>query len=258
MRHCDDETLAAIALGEPAESRDAAHVSECATCAAEVASLRETVAAVSGASGTTLVRPPERVWDAIRAEVEAHEGREAGFAGVAGEAGGHAGDGATVLTLDRRGRGSAPASRRGSSRLFHPWVVAVAAASGIVLGAIGVGVLGPWTEPAATVVAQAELADLATEAAAGEARVERRADGTQVLVVETPYTATDAGALEVWLIDPDVVGMVSLGFLTGERGEFEIPEGYDVGAFPIVDISIEPPDGDPTHSGDSITRGILG
>ena len=39
MRHCDDETLAAIALGEPAESRDAAHVSECATCAAEVASL---------------------------------------------------------------------------------------------------------------------------------------------------------------------------------------------------------------------------
>lgn len=30
-----------------------------------------------------------------------------------------------------------------------------------------------------------------------------------------------------------------------------------LGAFPIVDISAEPLDGVPTHSGDSVTRGVL-
>ena len=39
--------------------------------------------------------------------------------------------------------------------------------------------------------------------------------------------------------------------------EFAIPAGVDVGDFPIVDVSLEPFDGDPTHSGDSIVRGQI-
>jgi hypothetical protein len=31
----------------------------------------------------------------------------------------------------------------------------------------------------------------------------------------------------------------------------------DVGEYPVVDVSIEPTDGDPAHSGNSVVRGTL-
>ncbi len=62
--------------------------------------------------------------------------------------------------------------------------------------------------------------------------------------------------LEVWLIDTNVEGMVSLGPIKGD-GCVSIPASVDPGAFPVVDISIEPADGEPTHSGRSILRGVL-
>ena len=65
------------------------------------------------------------------------------------------------------------------------------------------------------------------------------------------------GYREVWLIDANVEGMVSLGILDGSSGQFVIPDGVEVGDFPIVDVSWEPLDGDPTHSGDSIVRGQI-
>ena len=36
-----------------------------------------------------------------------------------------------------------------------------------------------------------------------------------------------------------------------------LPAQVDVGEFPVVDVSIEPADGDPAHSGDSVVRGTL-
>jgi hypothetical protein len=36
-----------------------------------------------------------------------------------------------------------------------------------------------------------------------------------------------------------------------------VPAGIDTGEYDLVDISEEPYDGDPTHSGDSIVRGQL-
>ncbi len=239
MRHCDDDTPAAIALGEPIDSLDAEHAAACTDCAAEVEAFRDIMKRLPPAAGEQLVEPPKRVWDYIEAETSLAAGapRDMGGDPPAGAA--------PVDELARRRRG------------VNPWLVGVAAATaGVVLGAVGMSALRPGGAPETTLVAQAGLADLATETEAGEARVERRADGTEVLVVDTSYTEAD-GALEVWLIDTEVQGMVSLGFLTADHGEFEIPAGYDVSAFPIVDISVEPADGDPTHSGNSITRGIL-
>lgn len=238
MRHCDDETLAALALGEPVGADDTAHVETCERCAAEVAELRALQATLvdAGAAGP-LIDPPASVWAGIAAEVAGRDDAAP----------------ATVVPLTS----AKGARRREPSRLFRPWVVGAAAAAGVAIGAFGVSLLTRDTAPQQTLLAQAALSDLATDADAGTARVERRDDGTEVLVVDTTVPSDPAGALEVWLIDPDVVGMVSLGFLTGDHGEFEIPAGYDVVSFPIVDISVEPADGDPTHSGDSITRGIL-
>jgi hypothetical protein len=50
--------------------------------------------------------------------------------------------------------------------------------------------------------------------------------------------------------------MVSLGPLRAD-GRYAIPDGVDVRAFPVVDVSIEPLDGEPTHSGRSVMRGVL-
>lgn len=66
----------------------------------------------------------------------------------------------------------------------------------------------------------------------------------------------DAGYLELWAIDTQVKGMVSLGPFEG-NGVYRLPSGIDPKTFPVVDISIEPPDGVPTHSGVSILRGQL-
>jgi hypothetical protein len=40
-------------------------------------------------------------------------------------------------------------------------------------------------------------------------------------------------------------------------GRFVIPPGVATDSFPIVDLSIEPADGVPTHSGKSVLRGEL-
>lgn len=62
--------------------------------------------------------------------------------------------------------------------------------------------------------------------------------------------------LELWIIDENVEGMFSLGYVDG-NGRFELPGGIEPADFPIVDISVEPLDGDPAHSGQSVLRGVL-
>ncbi len=52
--------------------------------------------------------------------------------------------------------------------------------------------------------------------------------------------------------------MVSLGVLgAGDTGEFVVPEAALADGYTLVDVSDEPDDGEPTHSGDSVLRGDL-
>ena len=66
----------------------------------------------------------------------------------------------------------------------------------------------------------------------------------------------DENYIELWMIDRAVSGMVSLGPYHGDD-RYEVPQGVDPASFPVVDVSIEPVDGLPTHSGVSIVRGVL-
>jgi len=61
----------------------------------------------------------------------------------------------------------------------------------------------------------------------------------------------------VLLAGSDASELISLGILSGTSGTFTIPDGLDLGTFDLVDVSEEPFDGDPQHSGDSIVRGSL-
>lgn len=139
-----------------------------------------------------------------------------------------------------------------------PWIAAAAAAGLVVGGAGGTLLAGSGDdgeEP--PLVAQAALEPLPGWDATGQAAVHRTSDGTRILVVDLEGAVDDDGYREVWLIDRDVDRMFSLGVLEGTQGTFAVPEGIDLAEFPVVDISEEPFDGDPLHSGDSIIRGVL-
>jgi hypothetical protein len=151
-----------------------------------------------------------------------------------------------------------------SARRRRTWLPVAAAAcavglvGGIAGGAWWQSTRGPAPEP---VIAEAQLEALPGWTASGSASVEEAADGRRDVVVDlaaddTPDDSAD-GLREVWLLRADASGLVSLGLLDGATGRFSIPAGIDLTEFPVVDVSAEPADGNPAHSGDSIVRGTL-
>lgn len=58
-------------------------------------------------------------------------------------------------------------------------------------------------------------------------------------------------------IDREVVDMVPLGVVRPGTQTVALPAALDLARFPLVDVSVEPLDGDPTHSGVSVARGEL-
>jgi Anti-sigma-K factor rskA len=139
-------------------------------------------------------------------------------------------------------------------RRVPTWVLAAAAAVVVLLAGAASVVLGGDEDE--TVVAAAELEPLAAAESATAELVE--ADGH--LQLDLPLAAAELpateGFYEVWLIDSDVQRLISLGPVRPDA-TYVVPGDIDYRDFPIVDVSVEPPDGDPTHSGDSILRGTL-
>ncbi|MFF0902221.1 UNVERIFIED_CONTAM: anti-sigma factor [Kocuria sp. CPCC 205316] len=275
MAHLSEETLTLLALGEAGDPRSREHVAACPDCAAELASLQRVVRA-GRAEAPALTAPGPGVWAAIHAELGLSDGVAADpLAGARG----HVPDGATEdPTDDAAGRATGPAdsaaaddgagrggatvvdldARRRKPRRGVPYpLAAAAAAAALIVGGVSVwGAQRLGLEPEPTVLATAELEPLAGYTARGSAEVDERPDGSRQLVVRTDPADVD-GFKEVWLLAPDAQRMVSIGVMAGDEGVFVLPENLDVGQFPVVDVSNEPIDGDPTHSGDSIVRGVL-
>lgn len=251
MTHLEPEVLALHALGEPVTPAEQRHLAECDRCAGELATLRSTAATARAAAGEALVPAPDAVWERIGAELGlAADVRPdpAGPARPVGPAG-------PVGTEPDDGTRSAPPGGAPGRRSRGRWLLA--AAAGLVVGAVGGGaVVASVQRPAETVVAQARLDALPGWAASGDAWLEEGADGRRTLVVRVSPTAED-GFRAVWLLDQDATRLVSLGALDGDEGRFAVPPGLDLDEFPVVDVSAEPFDGDPAHSGDSIVRGAL-
>ena len=132
-----------------------------------------------------------------------------------------------------------------------PWVLAAAAALVAVVVGAGVWLAG---SDGPTVVASTELALLGDRGSGTAELVDE--DGSLRLRVDTAGLEAPDGFVEVWVIDPEVSKLVSLGPLRPD-GVYDLPDGLDPESFPIVDVSYEPLDGDPTHSGDSVLRGEL-
>ncbi|HSO04141.1 MAG TPA: anti-sigma factor [Candidatus Limnocylindrales bacterium] len=260
MSHCDETTLALAALGEDIPADEAAHLHSCSLCTTDLAELIEVVT-LGREAPAELPEVPDRVWAGIRRELSlagAPDGSDSGSGlrhlsaprtSVA-DADAHVADN-NVVRLDRR---------RSRGPLWG--VAAVAAAAGALVGgavvwsAVERGSSGAGSSE--QFVAQAVLAPLSeTVTAPGEATVLDSADGEVVRVDARSLPAND-GFYEVWLLDADATKLIALGALpAGSIGTFTIPPGLSIDDYPVVDISLESYDGDPSHSKNSLMRGEL-
>ena len=286
MSHLDPEQLALIALGEPvASEEERVHLASCRECTAEVAEMTHAVVvARSTMDETQLDAPPARVWDRIAEELalspavagdplyeHSEARRRVTFTSADGADGadGADTDAAAPPPADTRPAGpteptpteraltdqarTEPAPRRRSLGVL--WALAASMALVLVVGAgvwVGIDRLAP--APIATAALEAFPAH---PEAIGSAEVEQSRDGTRTLTVTLEGEAEADDYREVWLIRNDGAALISVGVLEGESGSFPIPDGVDLAEYDLVDISFEPIDGDPAHSGDSIVRGQL-
>jgi hypothetical protein len=190
---------------------------------------------------STLQEPPAGLFDAIATEAFGHAraaGRPRPLRSVGGTSMGPA---------DGQPR-SQPGLRRWS-------FVAVAAVVAVVAGIAGALVLGGSSED--PVEQQVELVALpGFEGAEGTALLVERGDDRQVEVDLAGVDLPEGSRLELWLLDPAVSQTISLGVLD-EEGPFTVPADVDLSLTPILDVSVEPDDGDPAHSGVSVVRGEI-
>ncbi|WP_158861854.1 anti-sigma factor [Leifsonia sp. AG29] len=242
MSHSDPDVIAMLALGETDVSEaDVDHVMTCPACRSELDRLTRVTRAVreNGEFELELVDPPTRVWDRIREEVEA---------GAVAPA--------PVVSLSDR----VPAQRPRRPRRRLPRFTMLIAAAAVVLIAAGAALV-LVLRPGATVEAHAALAGLpAWSSSNGSATMEREPDGTTVLDVQlaSPATASGSGHFrEVWLMNRELTKSISVGLLDGSEGRFVMPPNISAADYPVVDVSQQPLDGNPAHSGDSIVRGTL-
>ena len=237
MSHADPEQLAGLALDPtdgPADVRE--HAETCPECAALVAAF---TGVRRRAGADALVPPPAELRAQVLAQVRSGD--------------------APPVSLPVRAE---PAPRRG----VPLWLAGVAAALALLAG-VGLGRLGTGTDetpeavdpPAdtGTVVAATPLTALDSDAERGEASAVQT-DDTFTIRVSASELGDEPGVHEVWLINVDGKRMISIGLLaSGDEGEFAVPMDLIDEGYRIVDISVEPDDGDPTHSGVSIARGEL-
>ena len=221
MQHPGDEDLALLALGEHAPSVEA-HVACCAACRQEVAAFAATVATARSAGPETLPVPPPSVWARVQDEL-----------GM-----------------------SQPLPSRTWRRPLVAGAGLAAAAAAVV---VGVGLSGalPGTGDRQVDGPPAALTSLGPVAASGEVVLSAGTEGRALRIVTEGLPRPD-GLYEVWLVDLTAGRLVALGTLDDSgRAELTIPAGVDLADYPEVDISHEPDDGDPQHSGDSVLRGEL-
>lgn len=175
----------------------------------------------------------------------------------------------TTIALARRRATDQPIVPPDGSSWRRQWLpvaaaVAVAVVGGLVTWAFSDQFAGDGTGNATTtldgdVVAVTEMTDeglpegSSPVANIGEARLVR-SDGRYYLDVDVDDLPSVDGYYELWIRDPETDGVLSLGVLAGD-GRYALPDRLDPADFPVVDVSVESIDGDPSHSARSVWRG---
>jgi anti-sigma-K factor RskA len=206
----------------------------------------------------TFVQPPVEIWDAIAEEI--------GDEGPPHRATPPAPATTTVSTTVEGAGSVVSMNARRHQRPRHSFLLAAAA---VVVIAVGVASYALTRSDDPQIVATADLTyDAAAYDALGEgaqATVDLVADGDAYAIeferAALPSSQLDDADLELWLLrvddNGDVVDLVSLGLVDSIDHPYAVPAGFDPDDYRVVDISVEPRDGDEQHSGRTILRGPL-
>ncbi|HET7414609.1 MAG TPA: anti-sigma factor [Arthrobacter sp.] len=265
MEHLDPTLLALAALGEELDEDGRRHLRACSQCAAEVTGLSRIAETARSEDAIRLESPEPEVWERVHQDLglsarlaadplNFDAGRDSSADADPSAGTDMAGPSGAVSTLGASRTGG---GRRGAAAQRSPLWLAAAAAAGILIGGGTVwGISQQAQDRAREVLAETRLEPLPGYESSGKVTVTEGARGLRTLSV-TAQEGQAPGYREVWLISEDLKQMYSLGVLAGEEGTFAIPEGVALSQFPIIDISNEPTDGNPEHSGDSVLRGTL-
>ena len=259
MTHLDSELLAGQALQtDQLNAKQLEHLATCPQCRAEVDELSRIVEL--GRDGSDLARPivgEQALWRAISDELGLHTSAAASPTLTDPDRGPNPAptEAANSPVHDQVRRDEAPNSRRAPRR----WMLLLAAAVGLIMG-VGVTAAVNVARPdEVEIVSSTTLSALPGETGGGQADLVRD-QGTTALRISVEGSAPSAEYREVWLINNDGKRMYSLGVLppTGS-GTYPVPAmlGDSLDGFTIVDVSLEPYDGNAAHSLKSQVRGTL-
>ncbi|MET7456844.1 anti-sigma factor [Streptomyces sp. NPDC005574] len=268
MQHIDQEALAMLALGEPPASGVSEHLLDCPECARELAALRHvvTVARSADPADAELKPPPEAVWNGIAAELGVSAGpdplRAVPFVSPDTEGHGEGGpsvpgateDGASPKAVVPLANGAAGRRAPSGSRRF--WLV-VAACAALLGGVAGSGITW-WSTDRNQAAAEAGPAlrlDPLLATAAGVASLGEN-DGRRQLDITVRGLPKTSGYFEVWLMDRSHTKLISMGVLGADgHAALPVPDNVNLDEYALVDVSVQPYNGKPDHSGNSVVRG---
>jgi anti-sigma-K factor RskA len=151
-----------------------------------------------------------------------------------------------------------------AGRRRRAWTLLAAAAAVVAIVGAGVVVLGGGSDTdvvsTAALTFDPEAFDPRGAEATARAELVEADGGLEIRLTDASLPNVAGEDLQLWLIEPDASGqpidVASVALLDGGR-TYRVPEGLDPSSHFVVDISIEPRDGDPAHSGKSILRGAL-
>ncbi len=184
--------------------------------------------------------PSEQVWTAIAKEVGGDVAAAATILDEEGEADEAVVSPAPVVSLDER---------RSNGRRF---AIITAVAAAILLVAVPLALaIGGDDGPEQ----RAELLALGGFDGSGQAELSGRTLDIDLEGLDAP----EGSFYELWLLDlegDELQDLRSLGRVDA-NGSFTVPADVDLSEFSVVDVSVEPEDNNPDHSGDSVLRGGL-
>lgn len=179
---------------------------------------------------TDLVSPPADLWDRIADEVRADAKPPS----------------ATSALARRRMR---------TIGLVAAVVLVIGALAGVAL-VVSRGAGGSTSELVARASLTGEGLDPGGDSTGSAELLERDGSWKVAISVDQLPPPPDGTYYEAWLLGSGADQVQSLGALEGDD-RFAVPEGLAIDDFPLVDVSIEPIDGNPAHSAKSVLRGRL-
>jgi anti-sigma-K factor RskA len=242
MTHLDPDRLADRALGiaDPLTAEEQNHLAICTECRDELAELGR-IADLSRHPEQLAQVPADAIWRSVQSELASQAPAPARTEAAPELQSSQP----TVTELPRR-------TPRPRSWLL----VAAAAVLGLIIGA---GITTVAVRDRVEVTSSTALEALPGQTGQGTAELVSDR-GRPELRVQIDAPRTPDRYREVWLINTDGQRMYPLGVLPDDgRATYPLPPALagQLQGFTIVDVSIEPYDGDPAHSRESQVRGTL-